>query len=56
MAHLKEQNVCIKFCFKLGKTSREIFKMLTVSFAEQKIGRTQVFGLFSKPDSSVPPQ
>jgi len=35
MAHLKQQNVCIKLYFKLGKLSREIFKMLKVSFAEQ---------------------
>jgi len=35
MAHLKQQNVCIKFCFKLGKTSKKIFKMLKVIFAEQ---------------------
>lgn len=35
MAHLKQQNVCIKFHFKLGKISRGIFEMLKVSFAEQ---------------------
>jgi hypothetical protein len=35
MAHLKQQNVCIKFYFKLGKISKEIFKLLKVSFAEQ---------------------
>jgi hypothetical protein len=45
---LKEQHVCIKFCFKLGKNSVETFDMLEVCFREQKMGRTQLFAWFSK--------
>jgi hypothetical protein len=54
MAHLKQQNVCIKFCFKLRKTSKEIFKTLKVPFAEQ-MKENASFWLLSKPESSVTP-
>ena len=28
MKHLEEQRVCVKFCFKVGKTFTETFQML----------------------------
>jgi hypothetical protein len=43
MTHLKEQCVCIKFCFKLGKNAMETFKMFEVAFAEQTLESTHVF-------------
>jgi hypothetical protein len=53
MADLKEQCVRIKICFlKWEKHSMETFKMLKVSFGEQKMG-TQVSKWFSKFKSSV---
>jgi hypothetical protein len=53
MADLKEQHVCIKFCFKQGTNDTETFKMLKVCFGKQIVGRTQVFEWFSKFKNSV---
>jgi hypothetical protein len=53
MADLKEQHVCIKFCFKPGKNVTETFKMLKVCFGKQTMGRTQVLEWSSKFKSSV---
>lgn len=43
MADLKQQRLCVTFCFKLEKNATETFEMLKVAFGEQAIGRTQVF-------------
>jgi hypothetical protein len=48
MADLKEQQVCIKFCFKLGEKWYRNLQMLKVCFGEQTVGRVQVFGWFFK--------
>jgi hypothetical protein len=45
MAYLKEQNVTIKSCFKLGKNSTEIFKMSEVPLAEQRMWKGTSFGI-----------
>lgn len=37
MADLEEQRVCVKFCFKLGKTAPEIYKMLKQTFGAEAI-------------------
>jgi len=49
----KEQHVCIKFYFKLGRSSTETSETLKVPSGEQTVGRTQVFDWFSKFRSCV---
>jgi hypothetical protein len=34
MADLREQRVCLKFCFKLGKTAAETHQMLKQAFGD----------------------
>ena len=36
MADVKEQRICIKFCFKLNKTAAETHRMLKEAFGEQE--------------------
>jgi hypothetical protein len=55
MADLKDQSVCIKLCFKLGKNVTETLKMLKVHFAEQTMGRTLRLEQFSKFKSGTTP-
>jgi hypothetical protein len=43
IAHLKEQCICVKFCFKLGKTASEMHEMLKAAFGDNAMGRTQTF-------------
>jgi hypothetical protein len=40
MADLREQSLCIKFCFKLGKTAVETHQMLKQAFGDS-LGQTQ---------------
>jgi hypothetical protein len=42
MTNLKDQRVCIKFGFKLGRKYYGMFEILKVYFGEQTMGRTQV--------------
>jgi len=41
MGDLKEQRVCVKFCFKLGKTFTETFQMLQQAYGEDCLSCTQ---------------
>jgi len=41
MKDLEEQRVCVKFCFKLGKTFTETFQMLQQAYGEDCLSRTQ---------------
>jgi hypothetical protein len=34
---MKEQHVCIKYCFKLGRNAMEIFRLLKLAFGEQAV-------------------
>jgi hypothetical protein len=43
MADLREQRVCIKFCFKLGKTAAETHHMLKQAFGDSSLGQTQSY-------------
>ncbi|PNF31118.1 hypothetical protein B7P43_G15696 [Cryptotermes secundus] len=43
MAVLREQHVCIKFCFKFGKTAAETHQMLKQAFGENSLGQTNEF-------------
>ena len=38
-----EQRICIKFCFKIGKTATETYQLLQQAYGEDALGRTQVF-------------
>jgi hypothetical protein len=38
MADLREQRVCIKFCFKLAKTTAEMHQMLKQAFGDSTLG------------------
>jgi len=37
----EEQRVCVKFCFKMGKTFTETFHMLQQAYGEHYLSRTQ---------------
>jgi len=43
MCESTEQRICIKFCFKIGKTAMETYQLLQQAYGEEAIGRTQVF-------------
>jgi len=41
MADVKEQRICIKFCFKLNKTAAETHRMLKEAFGEQALSQAR---------------
>jgi hypothetical protein len=43
MTDVKEQPICIKFCFKLGKTASETHIMLKEAFGDNALGHTQTY-------------
>jgi len=43
MADLKEQRVCIKFCFHLGKTAVETVTMLREACKEEALSQARVY-------------
>ena len=46
MCESTEQGICIKFCFKIGKTATETYQLLQQAYGEDEMGRTQVFDWF----------
>ena len=48
MADFREQHACIKFCFKLVKTSAEYYEILKTALGEQAMGRSQTLQWFSR--------
>jgi len=47
-SHLKvQQRVCIDFCFRLGKTGAEMYKMLQAAFGESCLSRSKTFEWYS---------
>jgi len=46
MCESTEQRICIKFCFKIGKTATETYQLLQQAYGEDAIGRTKVFDWF----------
>ena len=48
MTDLKEQRVCIKFCFLLGKTAAETVTMLREAFKEEDLSRARIYEWFSR--------
>ena len=47
MADNKEQRMCIKFCFLLGKSAAETVLMLQEAFKEEAVSMTQVYEWYS---------
>ncbi|GFV96557.1 protein GVQW3 [Trichonephila clavipes] len=43
MCENTDQRICIKFCFKLGKTGIEIYEMMKTAFGEEAMSRARVF-------------
>ena len=48
MADNKEQRVCVKFCFLLGKSAAETVLMLQEAFKEEALSKTQVYEWYSR--------
>ena len=48
MADNKEQRMCVKFCFLLGKSAAETVLMLRVVFKEEALSKTQVYEWYSR--------
>ena len=48
MCESTEQRICIKFCFKIGKTITETYQLLQQAYSEDAMGRTQVFDWFRR--------
>ena len=48
MADLKEQRVCIKFCFLLRKTAAETVTMFRGTFKEEALSQARVYKWFSQ--------
>ena len=46
MCESTEQCICIKFCFKIGKTATETYQLLQQAYGKDAMGRTQVFEWF----------
>ena len=43
-----KQRICIKFCFKIRKTTMETYQLLQQAYGEDAMGRTQVFDWFRR--------
>ena len=59
MADLKEQRVCIKVCFLLGKTAAETVTMLREAFKEEALSQARVYewvSWFKRGDMSLEDQ
>jgi hypothetical protein len=48
MADLREQRVCIKFCFRLGKTTAETHGMLKQAFGDNSLSQTQTYNWYKR--------
>lgn len=48
MSDLKEQRICVKFCFKLGKTAKETQEMLKEAFGDDAMGKSQTYEWFRR--------
>jgi hypothetical protein len=48
MVNMKEQRVCIKFCFKLGKSVAKTHQMIKQAFGDDALGETQTYDWFNR--------
>jgi hypothetical protein len=46
MTDVKEQGICIKFFFRLGKTASETKRMLKEAFGDNALSQTQTYEWF----------
>ncbi|GFU32120.1 hypothetical protein TNCV_3833561 [Trichonephila clavipes] len=46
MCENTDQRICIKFCFKLGKTDTETYEMMKTAFGDEAMSRARVFKWF----------
>ena len=46
MVDVKEQRICIKFCFMLNKAAAETHQMLKEAFGEQVLSQARTFEWF----------
>jgi len=54
MCESTEQRICIKFCFKIGKTATETYQLLQQAYGEDAMGHTQVFDWFRRLKEGAP--
>ena len=47
MSDRTEQRICLRFCFRLGKTATEAREILQKAFKEEALSHTQVFEWFA---------
>jgi len=45
-ADVKEQRICIKYCFKLTKTAAETHRMLKEAFGKEALSQARTFEWF----------
>ena len=48
MIDVREQRICIKFCFKLSKMALETHRMLKEAFGDNALGQTQTYEWFKR--------
>ena len=48
MCESTEQSICIKVCFKIGKSPTETYQLLQQAYGEDAMGRKQVFDWFRR--------
>ena len=48
MKQLEEQRMCVKFCFKLGKTFVKTFELLKQAYREERMSHTQCYECFKR--------
>jgi len=48
MSDRNKQRICLRICFRLGKTATEAHEMLQKAFKEEALSRTQVFEWFAR--------
>jgi len=48
MTDVKEQWICIRFCFKLGKTASGTHRKLKEAFGDNALGQMQTYKWFKR--------
>jgi len=48
MCQSTEQCICIKFCFKIRKTTTQTYQLLQQAYSEDAMGHTQLFDWFCR--------
>ena len=56
MCESTEQRICLKFCFKIGKTATETYQLLQQAYSEDAMGRIQVCDWFRRFIKRVEPR